>query len=192
LQFVSARTRRPFSAYLARQPDGKVGFEFEAKGEGKGRGRPQRAAALRVLGKHPRDGAAVEVFSGRYGPYVKHGAVNATLPDKDKVDSVTLDEALVLLSEKSGKPIGGKTRKAVKRAPRTAEDVAAPYTAKKRTSAAETAPRAAAKTVKRPAVKTARTKQVATARAVDDATAKPAVVKRARTTTKRAAPRTKS
>ena len=58
LQFVSARTRRPFSAFLVRQPDGKVGFEFEAKKDGKGRGRPQRAAALRVLGKHPRDGGA--------------------------------------------------------------------------------------------------------------------------------------
>src|SRR5487761_2103990 len=31
LQFVSARTRRPFSAYLVKQPDGKVGFEFEAR-----------------------------------------------------------------------------------------------------------------------------------------------------------------
>jgi DNA topoisomerase-3 len=36
LQFVSQRTRRPFSAYLVRQPDGKIGFEFEkraAKGD---------------------------------------------------------------------------------------------------------------------------------------------------------------
>ena len=38
LPFVSARTRRPFSAYLVRQPDGKIGFEFEAKEGGKGRG----------------------------------------------------------------------------------------------------------------------------------------------------------
>lgn len=29
--FVSNRTRRKFSAYLTRQPDGKVGFEFEAR-----------------------------------------------------------------------------------------------------------------------------------------------------------------
>ena len=34
LQFVSTRTRRPFSAFLVRQPDGKVGFEFEAKEPG--------------------------------------------------------------------------------------------------------------------------------------------------------------
>ena len=31
LQFVSSRTRRPFQAYLVRQPDGKIGFEFEKR-----------------------------------------------------------------------------------------------------------------------------------------------------------------
>src|SRR6185295_9010558 len=38
LQFVSSRTRRPFSAYLVVQKDGKVGFEFEAKDPSKVRG----------------------------------------------------------------------------------------------------------------------------------------------------------
>ena len=33
---MSARTRRKFKAYLVRQPDGKIGFEFEP--------RPVRAA----------------------------------------------------------------------------------------------------------------------------------------------------
>ena len=45
LQFVSARTKRAFSAFLVRQPDGKIGFEFEARDATKG-GRaawPQRA-----------------------------------------------------------------------------------------------------------------------------------------------------
>ena len=31
LQFVSQRTRRPFQAYLVRQSDGKIGFEFEKR-----------------------------------------------------------------------------------------------------------------------------------------------------------------
>ena len=34
LQFVSARTKRPFSAFLVRQPDGKIGFEFEPRAPG--------------------------------------------------------------------------------------------------------------------------------------------------------------
>ena len=40
---------------------------------------------------------------GRYGPYVKHGGVNATLPDKDTVESVTLREAVALLAAKAGR-----------------------------------------------------------------------------------------
>jgi len=72
----AARTRRGFSAFLVRQPDGKIGFEFEAKEGGKGKGgRAARgAAALRVMGAHPKDGKPVELHAGRYGPYVKHGA----------------------------------------------------------------------------------------------------------------------
>ena len=35
LQFVSQRTRRPFQAYLVRQPDGKIGFEFEKRAPAK-------------------------------------------------------------------------------------------------------------------------------------------------------------
>ena len=115
LQFVSARTRRPFSAYLVVQKDGKVGFEFEPKDPTKARARGGRpTTALKVLGPHPKDKAPVELHSGKYGPYVKHGAINATLPDRDKVETLTLDEALLLLAAKSGKSGGGKTRRATK------------------------------------------------------------------------------
>ena len=34
---------------------------------------------------------------------MKHGDINATLPDRDKVDSLTLDEAVTLLAEKAAK-----------------------------------------------------------------------------------------
>ena len=103
LSFVSARTRRPFAAYLVRQPDGKVGFEFEAKQGAQGRGAGRRAGALRVLGAHPKDKQPVELHAGRYGPYVKHGNVNATLPDKERIDKVTLGEAVELLAAKAGR-----------------------------------------------------------------------------------------
>ena len=118
LQFVSSRTRRPFSAYLVVQKDGKVGFEFEAKDPNKARGtrgaRP--STALRVLGAHPRDKRPVELHSGRYGPYVKHGSVNATVPDRDTVDALTFDDALALLAAKTGKPASGATARATKAA----------------------------------------------------------------------------
>jgi DNA topoisomerase-3 len=108
LQFVSSRTRRPFAAFLVRQGDGKIGFEFEAKEGGKGRGGrgARTGAALRVLGAHPKDKRPVELHAGRYGPYVKHGAVNATLPDKEGMDALTLEDAVALLAAKSGKSAG--------------------------------------------------------------------------------------
>ena len=113
LQFVSARTRRPFAAFLARQGDGKIGFEFQAKDGAKGRGArgARTGGALRVLGVHPKDKRPVELHAGRYGPYVKHGAVNATLSDKDGVDALTLADALALLAAKSGKAMGRPTRR---------------------------------------------------------------------------------
>jgi DNA topoisomerase III len=106
LQFVSARTKRGFSAFLVRQPDGKIGFEFEPRDATKGgarRGGRGAPSALRILGPHPSDGKAVELHAGRYGPYVKHGDINATLPDRDKVDTLTIDEAVALLAEKAAK-----------------------------------------------------------------------------------------
>jgi DNA topoisomerase III len=113
LQFVSARTRRPFAAFLVRQPDGKIGFEFEAKDRRKGAAAKgaRSAAVLRVLGPHPKDKQPVELHAGRYGPYVKHGGVNATLPDKDRIDAVTLGEAVALLAAKRDKGKGVKSPK---------------------------------------------------------------------------------
>ena len=119
-KFISKKGR-PFSAYLVRQPDGKTSFEFEQR-EPKAGGKGARAAAasgsagaLRILGKHPADDQVISVYSGRYGPYVKHGTTNATLPDKDQADSITLDEAIALIEEKSG---GVVAKKVAKKAPK--------------------------------------------------------------------------
>ncbi|MCM2327442.1 MAG: type I DNA topoisomerase [Lysobacter sp.] len=62
---------------------------------------PGGRGALRVLGKHPDDGQSVALYAGKYGPYVKHGKVNATLPDKDAIATFSLEEALALLATKS-------------------------------------------------------------------------------------------
>ena len=59
--------------------------------------------ALKVLGKHPDDNQPVALYSGRYGPYVKHGKVNATLPSENMITTVTLEEALELIAAKAGK-----------------------------------------------------------------------------------------
>lgn len=72
---------------------------------------------LRTLGDHPDDKASVEICSGRYGPYARHGKVNATLPKDMSVDEITLETALELIAAKAAK--GDKpTKKATK--PKTA------------------------------------------------------------------------
>jgi DNA topoisomerase-3 len=47
-EFVSARTRRKFSAYLVRGKDGKVGFEFEARAPKAGAGKATSAAETKA------------------------------------------------------------------------------------------------------------------------------------------------
>jgi len=76
----------------------------------KGGGR-RMPTPLRVLGNHPDDGAPVNLFSGRYGPYVSHGGINATLPGEFAPETVTFEQALTLLSTKSGKKPKTKAKK---------------------------------------------------------------------------------
>ncbi len=68
----------------------------------KGGGRRQ-AKVLKELGKHPDDGEMLNVLDGRYGPYVKHGKINASLPKDTDPESVTLEDAVKLLAEKRGR-----------------------------------------------------------------------------------------
>lgn len=55
---------------------------------------------IKSFGDHP-DGGEVQLLEGRYGPYVKHGKVNASLPKKTEIDSFTLEAALDLLKKKA-------------------------------------------------------------------------------------------
>lgn len=77
------------------------------------------AAPLKDLGPHPEDQQPVGVFEGRYGPYVKHGKVFASIPKDRDPTSVTLTEALTWLAERAAQ--GTKS----KRTPRSAKKTAA-------------------------------------------------------------------
>jgi DNA topoisomerase I len=72
------------------------------------------AQALKSLGDHP-DGGPVEVFSGKYGPYVKWEKINATLPKEITPETVTLEAALELINAKAAAG-GGKKKAAPKKA----------------------------------------------------------------------------
>ncbi len=131
------------------------------KRAGGGKSRFQRNApkVVKDLGVHPSEGGAVQVLEGRYGPYVTHNKVNATVPKAKNPAELTMDEAVALINEriangggKKGKPARGAKAKAAKddkpaKAPKA--DKAAPKAAKK-PAATKTA---AAKAEKAPAKK---------------------------------------
>ena len=65
----------------------------------------QAGGGGRHLGPHPIDQKPVAVMDGRYGPYVKHGNVNVTIPSDMDQATLTLDDAVDLLAEKAAKEL---------------------------------------------------------------------------------------
>jgi DNA topoisomerase-1 len=78
------------------------------------RGARARPGALKDLGAHPDGGGNVQIMSGRYGAYVKHGAINATLPSDKTPETLTLEEAVALLAARAAK---GATKKSARAKP---------------------------------------------------------------------------
>jgi DNA topoisomerase-1 len=75
--------------------------------------RPQSSTVIKELGDHPDLGGKIQVLNGRYGPYVKHAKVNATLPKDREPEQVTLQEAVDLIAARAAKgPAKKKTAKA--------------------------------------------------------------------------------
>ena len=89
------------------------------------------------------------VKNGRYGPYVSHNGVNATLTGDKTPETVTLDEAIVLLdaraammgnSPKGRRAAGRKTAKAAGTSEAKSDNRAKKAAAKPKKSAAAGAP----------------------------------------------------
>ena len=68
------------------------------------------SSVIKELGEHPDDGKPVNVMNGRYGPYVKHNKINATIPKDEEPDSVTLERALELIAARAAKTGAGKKK----------------------------------------------------------------------------------
>ena len=91
--------------------------EKAARGGGR-----RRSNVIKELGEHPQLGGKVEILTGKFGPYAKHGKVNATLPKDRDPAQTTLEEAVELLAAKSGK---GGAKKATKKPAKKAAKPAA-------------------------------------------------------------------
>ena len=79
----------------------------KANSTGRGRG----AEPLKELGEHPSEGGAMNVMDGRYGPYIKWGKINATLPKDTDPNTLSVELAVELLNAKVAKKKPTKRKK---------------------------------------------------------------------------------
>ncbi|MBT3676158.1 MAG: type I DNA topoisomerase [Candidatus Marinimicrobia bacterium] len=70
---------------------------------------------LRTLGDHTTTGESLVLKSGRYGPYLTDGKVNASLPRDTDPEKMTLEEGVALIDKKRAAPPRKKKRKAAKK-----------------------------------------------------------------------------
>jgi DNA topoisomerase-1 len=63
-------------------------------------GQRKAAGPLRELGEDPVSKKPVTVRSGRYGPYVTDGDVNASLRKGDDPEKITIERAAELLADR--------------------------------------------------------------------------------------------
>lgn len=69
--------------------------------------RPGRTV-LAVAGRHPETDEPLNIYRGRYGPYVTDGKVNASIPRGRSPESLGVDEALDLLARAAARKAAGK------------------------------------------------------------------------------------
>ncbi len=120
------------------------------------RGSSKTATPLKELGAHPESGEPLNVYDGRYGPYVKHGDINASLSKDESVENFTLQRALELLATKEAAG-GGKSSSKSKKSTKTAaakSETATEKTAAKKTTAKKTTTGAKKTTTKKAATAT--------------------------------------
>jgi len=83
----------------------------------------------RSLGEHPTKGGPIMAKNGRYGPYVSHNGVNATLPKDKTPETITLEEAAALIDAKAERngptPHARRRQRAQRPSPGTARHIKA-------------------------------------------------------------------
>ena len=82
-------------------------------------------APIADLGPHPSGEGRIEIYAGRYGPYVQHAKIRATLPKSVEPEALTLEEAIELLNAKALKDAPAKkttAKKVVAKKPATKKE----------------------------------------------------------------------
>ncbi|NJL00072.1 MAG: type I DNA topoisomerase [Spirulinaceae cyanobacterium SM2_1_0] len=91
---------------------------------------------LRELGTHPEDGNPVNIYEGPYGKYIQHNKLNASLPEGEEVESISLETALKALAEKAATK--KTSRKSSAKKTTTKKNTTATSTTKKKSTTRKT------------------------------------------------------
>ncbi len=78
-------------------------------------GAAKRRTPGKTIGEHPEDGKPIVLKAGRYGPYLEHNKLRATLPKDVDADAVSIEQAVAVLAAKAG--ASGKATGAAKAKP---------------------------------------------------------------------------
>ncbi len=105
--------------------------------KGRGGTRSKSKAPLRELGTHPTDGEPINIYDGPYGPYIKHGKTNASVPEGESVEGLTMEKALEALAAKAGSTTKS-SRKSTKSGTSAKKTTTGKTTAKKTTATTST------------------------------------------------------
>ena len=70
---------------------------IEEKRANPGRGRGSKV--IKEIGTHPKDKKPIKLMDGKYGPYVKHGKLNVSIPKEKNIDDIDMDIAIDLLNK---------------------------------------------------------------------------------------------
>ncbi len=62
--------------------------------------KPKKSSVIKELGDHPDNGKSIRVMDGRYGPYIKYGRKNISLPDDIAPEELSIDQAVELIKKK--------------------------------------------------------------------------------------------
>ncbi len=105
-----------------------------------------KKTVLKELGEHPETGETLQVLKGRYGPYVSHQKINATIGKGRDPEDVTLEDALALLKEAAARKGTKKktTRKKAAKKKATKKKTTKKKVTKKKVTKKATAPKGGA------------------------------------------------
>jgi DNA topoisomerase-1 len=128
-------------------------------GKGAGRGRGQAAPPLREMGNHP-DGEPIRLYNGRFGPYLKHGVINANIPRGADPATITLEQAIELVDARALAAPSTKM-KGKKKAAKAPAKKAAAETGEKKSTTRKTSAKADKPAAKKATAKPKRAKATA-------------------------------